>query len=412
MTADPRGGRPLGSDALSVEPFDSADYELLWPRELVVRELQAVRAVVNARERRERIEFLLDEVFVGESPAHDFAAATTGPEWSDDPWGSSPASKNTGETEEGYLDRLVAHLPRLREYHEPTPYWPVRHGQPDRGHVGSARAIAAHRFAALIRDLHGRGYFGRAMPPPCVDDYEPVDEAAVLEERLGILDLWPLRPDSWDEATLFGLIEVFHDLAVRPRERNMHSYGGCGWHYSGFSLDTGRALYRWRTNRLLSSSGLPLQLAESGEGTGRLVRTVDNGRTELLEKVLQTPTPDVRDRVDHAVALFRARTATVHDKRSAVITLAGILEERRELIRDKIGKKDEGALFQIANEFAIRHQRRGQHGDYDPIFLDWIFWTYLATVELTDRLLDRPRTPGTSSETDPGEPTPSHRAQI
>ena len=27
--------------------------------------------------------------------------------------------------------------------------------------------------------------------------------------------------------------------------------------------------------------------------------------------------------------------------------------------------------------------------DYDPIFLDWIFWWYLATVELIDRLLAR-----------------------
>jgi hypothetical protein len=69
-----------------------------------------------------------------------------------------------------------------------------------------------------------------------------------------------------------------------------------------------------------------------------------------------------------------------------VITLAGILEERRELIRDKIGKKDESSLFEIANEFAIRHQRRGQQGDYDPTFLDWIFWCYLATVKLTGRL--------------------------
>ena len=46
-------------------------------------------------------------------------------------------------------------------------------------------------------------------------------------------------------------------------------------------------------------------------------------------------------------------------------------------------------MFSLANEFAIRHQRRGQQGDYDPAFLDWIFWWYLATIELTDRLLAR-----------------------
>jgi hypothetical protein len=48
---------------------------------------------------------------------------------------------------------------------------------------------------------------------------------------------------------------------------------------------------------------------------------------------------------------------------------------------------------------ACRHRRqrgaespacqRAAEGDYDPVFLDWIFWLYLATVELTDSLLAR-----------------------
>ena len=78
-----------------------------------------------------------------------------------------------------------------------------------------------------------------------------------------------------------------------------------------------------------------------------------------------------------------------HDKRSAIITLAGVLEEKRSLLKDRLHRKDEGALFQIANEFAIRHQNSVQKGDYEPVFLDWVFWWYLATIELTDRILDR-----------------------
>jgi len=46
-------------------------------------------------------------------------------------------------------------------------------------------------------------------------------------------------------------------------------------------------------------------------------------------------------------------------------------------------------LFHIANQFGIRHQTAGQLRDYDPMFLEWIFWWYLATIELTDRLLAR-----------------------
>jgi hypothetical protein len=182
---------------------------------------------------------------------------------------------------------------------------------------------------------------------------------------------------------------VLHDLVARPRRRQNCHADGCIGHYSDYSAQTGRALYRWKVNRLLDAGGVEVRLAEEGEDLGRLVRVVDAARTRLLHATLRAPEPGVRDRVAHAIALFRGRAATEHDKRSAVLTLVGVLEERRDVIEKKIGKKDEGALFTIANEFAIRHQRRGQQGDYDPLFLDWIFWWYLATIELTDRLLAR-----------------------
>jgi hypothetical protein len=51
--------------------------------------------------------------------------------------------------------------------------------------------------------------------------------------------------------------------------------------------------------------------------------------------------------------------------------------------------KDEGALFQIANEFSVRHASERQKGDYDAVFLEWFFWWYLATIELTDRVIMR-----------------------
>ena len=106
-----------------------------------------------------------------------------------------------------------------------------------------------------------------------------------------------------------------------------------------------------------------------------------------IDNVLVNARPESAGQVAHAVALFRSRTADAEYKRSAILTLAGVLEERRQLIKAELGSADEGALFQIANKFAIRHQRAGQQADYDPAFLDWIFWWYLATVELIDRII-------------------------
>lgn len=45
-------------------------------------------------------------------------------------------------------------------------------------------------------------------------------------------------------------------------------------------------------------------------------------------------------------------------------------------------------LFRIANEFDLRHRNDGQRADYDEAFLTWIFYWYLTTIQLTDRLLN------------------------
>jgi hypothetical protein len=162
-----------------------------------------------------------------------------------------------------------------------------------------------------------------------------------------------------------------------------------GLDYSSFATGPARRLYRWRVNRLLAASDLGLRLAEGGEDLGRLVRAEPTGLEDLPERAVEAATPETVDRVRHAIALFRSRTATVEERRSAVITLAGILEERRDLLKAELLSKDEGALFQIANGFAVRHQRADQRADYDSAFLDWFFWWYLGTVGLTDQLLAR-----------------------
>ena len=94
------------------------------------------------------------------------------------------------------------------------------------------------------------------------------------------------------------------------------------------------------------------------------------------------------------MALFRSRGVTREDKRSAAVALARVLEDRRDLLKAELLSKDEGSLFQIANQFDVRHRRADQRPNYDEAYLDWIFWWYLATVELTDRLLARQPRPG------------------
>lgn len=382
--------------------FDSADYELRWPREVLARELAALRRTRPTTGRRaepedERIVFLLEDAF-GEGPAEDYRqqAATgrrvPGAPWDEDPWGVNSDHRiaaSSAPGEDSYLDALVAALPELREHHEPAPYWPDRQRVRRSATAPPDPASLRRRFARLVEEHRARGLFGRDLPPVCVDDSEPVNEADVLESRLGIPGLWPLQPETWDSDTFYGLVEVFHDLAVRPRERSFHSWDGCGWHYSVFSADTGRALYRWSTNRLLERGGATLRLADSGEDVGRLIQVTDEARGDLVDRVLAAPDHQVTDQVQHAISLFRRRDATTHDKRSAVVALANVLEDRRALLKSSLFSDDETQLFHIANKFDLRHRNDKQHAKYDPAFRDWVFWWYLATIELTDQLIER-----------------------
>ena len=111
----------------------------------------------------------------------------------------------------------------------------------------------------------------------------------------------------------------------------------------------GPALYRWRVNRLLVRHNLAVRLAEDGEDgedQGRLMRLVDLPRSELLQRALASPT--AQHGVAHAVSLFRVREATGEQKRSAVVALARILEDRKALLKNGMLSGDESDLREVA----------------------------------------------------------------
>jgi hypothetical protein len=287
----------------------------------------------------------------------------------------------------GWLIELADDADSLPQAGKPRRYWSQR---------GSSEAPEAptfvtivHRVRALIDQLTGEHLFARELGYDCVDGNGESDSspALELETRVGKPDLW-MKPDKeWTEDDLCDVIEVFHDLAARPVRGWFHSFSGCGFHPERFHVKSGQELYRWRVNGVLESTRLGLRIADDGEDIGQVVRVSPDGLAELTEEVLHTSEGPARDDVEHAVAMFRARASTRSDRRSAVVTLAGILEQRRRLIKESLYSSDEGALFQIANNFDLRHRNDRQRDSYDDAFLEWIFYWYLSTIQLTNRLL-------------------------
>ncbi|MFI0990598.1 hypothetical protein [Streptomyces exfoliatus] len=364
---------------------DLSNYELLWPPALFVAEGERLLKTAGSSW-EDRAEWLLTEALSGSTAVADFGELSS---HSDDPWASTTpgwGARTVVATKYDWFSELVSRAAEIRPAAAPRPYWPQRQG---RGISvdGSTARDARRDFARIIGDFEGNGYLVEHFGEECVDGSNDLpDASALIERRLGIPDLWPLAPAPWDEDTFYGLVEVLHDLVSRPRMRHFHSYGSCGWHHSEFHNGPARILYRAKVNELLHAAGTGYELAAEGEDLGRLVAVIDDARGALVHQALNDSPSDITAGVRHAIALFRSRDASPESKRSAIFNLGRILEERRALIKEQLGK-DEGALFEIANRFDLRHRRADQRGEYDEAFLDWIFWWYLGTVELTNRLI-------------------------
>jgi hypothetical protein len=371
--------------------LDLSNYELLWPTPLFVAEGERILRTTGSSW-EDRAKWLLTEAIAGTTAVADFEEIPSHKDPAADPWTTTASPWGTarqadaGRNQHDWFEELIRRASELRHAAAPRPYWPQRYGSglsPD----GRTARDARQDFARLIGEFAGSGYLAEVFGEYCVDDHDALPDASeVIERRLGIPGLWPLAPETWDEDTFYGLIEVLHDLVSRPRTRRPHNFGGCGWHHSEFHNGPARILYRWKVNQLLREAGIDYELAAEGEDLGRLVAITDDARSQLVHRALNDSPPDTTAGVRHAIAFFRGRDTSTESKRSAIFNLGRILEERRALIKEHLGK-DEGALFEIANRFDLRHRNAAQRDEYNEAFLDWIFWWYLATVELTNRLI-------------------------
>lgn len=276
-----------------------------------------------------------------------------------------------------------------------SPYYSVRTGKNPLAKnfdLDSLRAL----FKTLFTSFGDKGYFTEAFGYYCVDDgYVPgtlghdLEGALLLELRKK--DLTPIerKIDAYTEDDLFDIIEFLYDNCSEPLEEGgrYHSFNQCGWHYSKFRREPARIDYRQRINKLLALYGNGYELSEEGE----ILALADNGLEGLFEAPFPTIDPaNVESRIIAAQTKFRRHRSSIEDRRDAIRDLADVLEYLRPRLKEVLTTKDEAALFDIANNFGIRHHNNKQQSDYDkPIWYSWIFYFYLATLHAAVRLIEK-----------------------
>lgn len=272
-------------------------------------------------------------------------------------------------------------------------YYSVRHGR--RAAAGGFELGDFKRFFAAAFDaLEEKGLFQEWFGYHCVDAGEVFGAAGsdvdlFLFRKTRRMGLWPIRSKiaDYSEDDVFDVIEVLFDHCSKGVEGFQHSFGGCGWHYSEFDRAAGRAIYREKVNEILADYGSGFELSEEGE----ILILAEEGLDTLLAAPLPSLDPkNVEARVAAAALKYRRRGSSGADRRDAVRDLADVLEFLREDVKAVLKTDDEKDLFNLANNFGIRHHRRGQKTDYDQsIWLSWMFHHYLATIHACLRLIEK-----------------------
>jgi len=220
-------------------------------------------------------------------------------------------------------------------------------------------------YEKLVRD----GYFQKYFGYDCVDEGEVSGElgsdvTAMVFFNLKKEHLWPIHSkiEEYDESDIFDMIEFLHDHCSKPISGYYHQFNNCGYHYSTFDDQSGQALFREKINYLLKDYKEGFELSENGE----ILELPDSNIAPLLQATIPTDdTQNVSNKIESAVRKFRRQKSTFDERRDALRELADVLEYLRPEIKNVILSKDESDLFNIANNFGIRHHNKDQKTEYD-----------------------------------------------
>lgn len=275
------------------------------------------------------------------------------------------------------------------------PYYSVRTGMNPLA-AGFDLATLRDLFRTLFAHFEGEGYFQEALGYDCVDaGFVPGalghDLAGVLLLELRKKDLTPIHSkiEGYSEEDLFDMIEFLYEHCSKPKDGTYHSWNSCGWHYTTFKKEPGRLEYREKMNKVLALYENGYELSADGEILG----LADSGLEGLFEAPLPKVDPEnVAARVEAAQTKFRRYRASMDERRDAIRDLADVLEYLRPQLKKVLDKQDEADLFNIANNFGIRHHNNAQRTQYDKsIWYSWLFYYYLATIHAAVRLIERGR---------------------
>lgn len=248
-------------------------------------------------------------------------------------------------------------------------------------------------FSVTYNKLNTDGYFQKYFGINCEDGYIPGELGEEIEAMIFVNlrkdNLYPIYQNlpNYTEDDFFDIIEFLYDHCSKGLNGHYHNWNNCGYHYEEFNDIEGQKQYRELLNPILREYKDGFEISESGE----ILILSDNALSNLFEADIPTNEKEnVSNKINSAILKFRRYKSTLDDRREAIRELADVLEFIRPAIKEHLNKKDENDIFNIANNFGIRHHNKDQQTEYDKaIWYSWIFYYYLATLHAVLRMTNK-----------------------
>jgi hypothetical protein len=250
-------------------------------------------------------------------------------------------------------------------------------------------------FARTFNQFETDGYFDEAFGFWCVD--EDHIEGSVRDIGLEILltirkkGIWPISNfgQFYSEDDLLDMIEFLYQYVSKPIDGTMHSYNECGMHWETFNKQEGQKDFREKINSILDHYKNKFEISSKGE----VLEKPQEGFEQIFDADIPSKDQNIVSRINAATTNFRRHGASLDDRRQAVRDLADVLEYLKSQVQEFLTNKDEKDLFNIANNFGIRHHNDKQKTNYDAaIWLSWMFYFYLSTIHVVLRKIEHDKT--------------------
>ncbi|MFA6009208.1 MAG: hypothetical protein WC799_04425 [Desulfobacteraceae bacterium] len=246
-------------------------------------------------------------------------------------------------------------------------------------------------FHRVYSNMTEEGYFSESFGYWCVDADNVPGKVTDIELEIFLKirkkTLWPVQKyiEQYNEEDLFDIIEFLYMHVSKPIDGTYHSYNNCGMHWETFNKAEGQKEFRSNINDVLGMYTGQYELNEKGE----IFSKPEVGFENIFEADIPSRNKSITDRVNSAISQYRRHGATLDDRRQAVRDLADVLEYLRPKAKAIFTKQDEQDLFNIANNFGIRHHNDKQKTNYDKaLWLSWMFYYYLATIHVILRKIE------------------------